>query len=233
METLKENNLFVISLGGSLVSPKTGFDPVFLKAFKALISAFIEEGKRFIIVTGGGNTARQYQAIAKEVGKLEPDDVDWIGIHATRLNAHLMRTIFRDLAYKVVVKDPTKKINWKGSKILIGAGWKPGWSTDYVSVKLAEAYGAKTVINMSNIDYVYDKDPRNDASAKKLENISWKDFRKIVGDKWIPGANLPFDPIASKEAEKLKLKVKFVKGTDLNCLSDAICDKIYKGSLIG
>ena len=99
--------------------------------------------------------------------------------------------------------------------------------------KISRSIWSKDGDNMSNIDYVYDKDPRNDASAKKLENISWKDFRKIVGDKWIPGANLPFDPIASKEAEKLKLKVKFVKGTDLNCLSDAICDKIYKGSLIG
>ncbi len=232
MAALVPNKLLVISLGGSLISPKEGLDPIFLKSFKDLIVTFIKKGYRFIIVTGGGNTAREYQAAAKELGKLESDDIDWIGIHATRLNAHLLRTIFRAFAYRVVVKNPTKKVGWGKQKILIGAGWKPGWSTDYVSVKLAEAYGAKVVINMSNIDYVYSQDPRANPEAEKIKKITWADFRKIVGNKWMPGGNFPFDPVAARAAERLHLIVKFVKGTNLVAVAQAVEGQVHSGTII-
>lgn len=228
---MKENKIIVLSLGGSLIAPQSGFDLVFLKSFKKFIENHIKNGFRFIIVCGGGYTARNYQAAAKQVGKLNSEDVDWIGIHSTRLNAHFMRTIFRQNAHAVVVKNPTIKLKW-GKPILIAAGWKPGWSTDYDAVKLAELYGAKTVVNLSNIEYVYDKDPKKFKDAKKIEKISWKDFRKIVGDKWMPGANLPFDPVASKEAERAKLQVVVMKGEKLAELSEFLVNKKVNGTII-
>ena len=89
----------------------------------------------------------------------------------------------------------------------MASGWKPGRSTDFDAVLLAKGCGAKTVVNLSNIDYVYDRDPRVNPGAKKFEKINWNDFRKIVGSKWSPGANVPFDPLAAKEAQKLGLSV--------------------------
>lgn len=226
-----KNEIFVLSLGGSLIAPKDGFDLEFLKGFKSLILKFVKKGARFIIVCGGGQTARSYQAIAREIGELEAEDIDWIGIHATRLNAHFMRTVFRRWAHPIVVKDPTRKLQWK-EKILVGSGWQPGCSTDFDAVKLAELYGAKLVINLSNIAYVCDKDPKKFPNAKKLEKISWANYRKIVGDKWSPGANWPFDPVASKEAEKMKLKVIVMDGANLQEVEKAIGGKKIKGTII-
>ncbi|MBU0546355.1 UMP kinase [Patescibacteria group bacterium] len=228
---MTNNKLTVISLGGSLIAPKEGFDIEFLKNFRDLIVKFIKNGHKFIIVCGGGQTARNYQSAARGAGELQADDIDWMGIHATRLNAHLMKTILRDYAHPIVIKNPTLKTEWD-EQVLLAGGWKPGWSTDYDAVKLAELYGAKTLINMSNISYVYDDDPRANPEAKKIENISWSDFRKIVGDEWSPGANTPFDPVASKEAEKLGLKVIFVKGTELSEVKKAILGKDYLGTTI-
>ena len=228
---MPEKEITVISLGGSLIAPKTGFNIPFLKSFKQIIVKFLEDNHRFIIVCGGGNTARLYQAAALEVGELTAEDIDWIGIHATRLNAHFMRTVFRKWAHPVVVKDPTRKLKWT-EEILIGAGWQPGWSTDYDAVKMAELYGAKVVVNLSNIEYVYSADPRKNPQAKRLEKIGWREFRKIVGNKWIPGANLPFDPIASREAEKMKLKVMVMSGNDLANVSQAIKGDNFKGTTI-
>lgn len=225
------DKITVLSLGGSLIAPKDGLDLQFLKGFKKMILGFIPQGHRFIIVCGGGQTARSYQAIARELGELTPEDIDWIGIHATRLNAHFMRTIFRRWANPVVVKNPTRKLKWT-EKILIGAGWQPGWSTDYDAVKLASLYGAQTVLNLSNIEYVYDSDPRQNPEAKRLTQISWKEFRKIVGNKWVPGANLPFDPIASREAEKAKLKVVVMNGKNLKEVTKAIKGQECKGTVI-
>lgn len=223
--------IIVLSLGGSLIAPKDGFDLKFLSGFKKMILNFLKSGYRFIIVCGGGQTARSYQTIARELGELTTDDIDWIGIHATRLNAHFMRTVFRKWAHPVVVKDPTRKLKWN-EEVLIGAGWQPGWSTDYDAVKMAELYGAQVVINLSNIEYVYSADPRKNPQAKRLENIGWRDFRKIVGNKWIPGANLPFDPIASREAEKMKLKVIVMSGNNLTNVSQAIKGEEFKGTTI-
>ena len=229
---MKKEKIVVLSLGGSLIIPKTGFDIKFLKAFKKLIIEQIKKGQRFVIVCGGGATARNYQLAVKNVSELVSEDVDWIGIHATRLNAHFMRTIFRQWANPEVIKNPTQKIKWT-EPVLIGAGWKPGCSTDYDAVLVARTYGAKEITNLSNIKYVYDSDPKENPKAKKLTKISWDDFRKIVGDKWIPGANLPFDPIASKEAAKQKMKVIVMSGANIKEVQKAIEGKKFQGTLIG
>ena len=58
-------------------------------------------------------------------------------------------------------------------------------------------------------------------------------FRKIVGSKWDPGLNLPFDPVAAKLGEKLKLKVIVMNGKPLSNLSNFLRGKAYKGTVIG
>jgi len=231
MAKLPPKKLIVLSLGGSLIVPKEGFDIPFLQEFKKFILKYLEKNYHFVIVCGGGSTCRVYQDAVRGVSELEDEDIDWLGIHTTRLNAHFMRTIFRKWAYPVVTKNPTKKMRWE-TGVLIGAGWKPGWSTDYVAVKLAKLYGAKTVINLSNIDYAYDKDPKVFKDAKKIKDIKWKEFRKIVGDKWVPGSNLPFDPIASQEAEKDKIKVIILKGNNLKQIGNALDGNPYQGTTV-
>lgn len=220
----------VISLGGSIIIPKTGFDIKFLRNFIKMILGFTNK-YRFILVCGGGNTARLYQGAVKQITKSTVEELDWLGIAATRLNAQLVKILFGKKAHTELVIDPLKKQNWK-TPIMLAAGWKPGFSTDYDAVLLAKKYDADTVINLSNIDYVYDKDPRINKDAKKMENIDWKQFQKIVGTKWVPGANLPFDPVASVLARKNKMKVLFVKGTQLVEVKKAIEGKKIKGTVI-
>jgi len=222
--------LYVISVGGSLIVPDE-IDTTFLSSFKQFIIKRIEKGDRFILIAGGGKTARKYQKAAAEVSGIDNEEKDWIGIHSTRLNAHLLRTIFKIWANPKVVSDFEDDIDFK-EKILVGAGWKPGCSTDFDAVHIAKKYHADTIINLSNIDYVYTEDPKLNPKAKKIENISWKDFRKIVGDVWDPGMSAPFDPIASREAEKAKIKVAIMNGRDLSNLNDFLDGKKFKGTLI-
>ncbi|MFA6551828.1 MAG: UMP kinase [Patescibacteria group bacterium] len=225
------DNFQVLSLGGSLIVPKTGIDWKFLKEFRSLIKEKIKSGQKFIIIAGGGTTCRHYQQAANKVVKLQPVDVDWLGIHASRLNAHLLRTVFFDLAHFEVIKDPTHKIK-TDAKIIIAGGWKPGWSTDYDAVMLAKTYGANEVINLSNIDYVYDKDPKKFSGATKIAKINWPDFKKIVGDKWIPGLSKPFDPIASKLAAELNLKVIIINGRKIANLKKCLAGEKFWGTII-
>ncbi|MEA1962881.1 MAG: UMP kinase [Patescibacteria group bacterium] len=234
---MPKSEYYVISLGGSLIVPKTGIDWKFLKKFRALIIKEIKKNKKFIIITGGGNTARDYQAAARKVTKLTNDDKDWIGIHSTRLNAHLIKTIFRKYAHPRVNKNPRIKADirehfQKNEKIMVAAGWRPGWSTDYVAAILAERLGAKTVINLSNIKYAYDKDPKKYKNAKKIKEIDWPNFRKIVGNKWDPGLNAPFDPVASRHAEEQGLKVIIAEGRNIKNLERIFKAEKFQGTTI-
>ena len=220
----------VISLGGSIIVPKE-IDIAFLKRFKAFIEAHVRRGYRFVIVSGGGSTCRMYQKAASAVELMDREDLDWLGIHATRLNGHLLRTIFRKIANPVVLKNPSRPL-WFREPVLIAAGWKPGFSTDYDTVLLARRFGAKTVINLSDTDYVYTKDPKLHKDAKPLTQMGWKEFRRMVGTRWVPGMNVPFDPLASGLAEKLGLRVAMLKGTNLSNLEDFLAGRKFKGTLI-
>lgn len=221
---------YIISLGGSLIVPDE-IDTKFLRGFRKVIEGRIKLGEKFLLITGGGRTSRRYSEAAKVLGELNSDDLDWLGIHSTRLNGHLLRTIFRKHAHRRIITNPTRPER-AGEPIVIAAGYRPGWSTDYDAVLLAKKYHADAVLNLSNIDYVYSKDPRKFKSAAPIKEISWTDFRKIVGDKWDPGLNLPFDPVASRLAQKLKLKVVILNGKNLNNLSSFLGGKKFNGTVI-
>jgi uridylate kinase len=225
----KPGQTIVLSLGGSLVVPD-GIDVPFLKGFRTFVLGQLRKGRRLVIIVGGGMVCRRYQAAASAVSKLTRDDVDWLGIHSTRLNAHLIRTVLRDVAHPQIVKDPTQRTAFRKG-VLVAAGWKPGFSTDYDAVMLAKRFRSGVVINLSNVDYAYDKDPKYHKDAKPLERLSWPDFRRLVGNRWDPGLNAPFDPVASREAQRLGLSV-LIAGRDLENVKAFLDGKPFRGTLI-
>ena len=120
----------------------------------------------------------------------------------------------------------------KDKKILVGGGWKPGHSSDGSAVALAQTLGAKKLVNLSNIDYVYTADPRKDPNAQKIEKINWVDFRKLLPEGWNPGISAPFDPIAAQMAQELNLEVVVMNGKNLVNLENYIEGKEFIGTVV-
>ncbi|MBR4464247.1 MAG: UMP kinase [Treponema sp.] len=226
----------VLSVGGSIVAPEFP-DTDFVKRFVEMAKSYLEANKedRLILVVGGGGPARIYQKAFRDVTGTAPDgDVmaaDWIGIMATRLNAQFVKACFGNLCQDDVVTDPTAALKFTG-RVLVAAGWKPGFSTDNDAVLLAEKFDADTVVNLSNIEKVYTDDPRKNPDAKPLDTISWADFRKMVGDEWVPGKNCPFDPIASKKAAEMGLTVICAGGKNIANTQAILEGKDYTGTTI-
>ncbi|HOZ72319.1 MAG TPA: UMP kinase [Spirochaetales bacterium] len=224
----------VLSLGGSIVAPDVP-DAAFVKAFALTARRWLDAdaARRLIVVVGGGGPARAWQKAYRDAADApDADAQDWIGIMATRLNAQLVRSLFLDLCPHEVVTDPTSVAVF-GGRVLVAAGWKPGFSTDFDAVVLAERFQADVVVNLSNIAKVYTADPRTDPNAKAIDDISWKDFRAMVGDEWTPGKNVPFDPVASRRAEQLGLRVVCAAGKDLANLEAILDGKPFVGTTIG
>lgn len=222
----------VVSVGGSLIVPDN-IDTDFLRNFKEHIFTHIKAGVRFVIITGGGKTARRYQQTANEVTPLTPEDLDWLGIHATRLNGHLLRAIFYEVAYPVILDNPEKlEAMDKDGSVIVAAGWKPGHSTDFVAVEIAKRLGAKKLANLSNIDYVFTSDPKQDPDAKPIETISWSDFRTMIPSEWDPGLSSPFDPVAAKDAQEAGLEVAVINGARLDEFDHFVRDESFVGTRI-
>ena len=220
----------IISLGGSLIVPDN-IDIDFLKDFKTLILSHVAKGRKFVIITGGGKICRRYQDAAKKLTNTSNEDLDWIGIASLKLNAELLRVIFGEYVHNEVIADLATHFSLDKS-IVVGSAYEPGHSTDYDAVLAAKNLGAKKIINLSNIDYVYDSDPKINPNAKKIDQISWADYRKIIPKEWISGLNSPFDPTASETAEKEDLQVIIMNGKPIDNLAKCLNGEKFLGTII-
>jgi len=231
---MSKKDRIIISVGGSLIVPAGGIDTNFLSSLNKFIRKQLEDNpnRQFFLVIGGGTTARHYRDAGRKVvgHELPPDDLDWLGIHSTRLNAHLIRTIFRDIAHPFIIKN-YEIIRKAHESVVVASGWKPGFSTDYDAIMLCDDYQIQSVINLSNVTQVYDKDPNEFKDASPIKKMSWKDFRKLVGDEWIPGLHAPFDPIAAKKAQELGVKVA-VMGSDFMNIKKYLDGEPFIGTVI-
>ena len=245
----------VVALGGSIIFPEQ-IDAQFIGRFSRFIRTFVKKRTKFVIVIGGGRLSRLFQTAAKQISNITDEDKDWIGIHATRLNAHLLRTVFRDIADPVVL-DSRHKLKKLRFPVTIASGWRPGWSTDYVAVALAKDFGAGEVVvagkpghvyphtrtkKITNVYRgstssfgvgVYDKDDDMLDTNNPYKKLTWREYRKLIPAKWIPGSHAPVDPVAARLAEKEGIKAIVLNGKDLKNFENLLKGKDFKGTIVG
>jgi uridylate kinase len=242
----REREKVVISLGGSIICPGVTpelYDYSYIDELVSFIGDQVKDDpkKLFFLVTGGGALARLLQGAGRERKRPLTDlQKDWLGIHATRSNAQVLKTeaetLREGITHSHIIKhyEIIRRIETH-EQIVCAAGWKPGRSTDYCAVQLCEDYHAPEVINLTNIPKVYTADPKKDHDAKPLDEITWTQYREQVlgeGVKWSPGLNTPFDPIASELAQRIGIRVAIMDGHDLKNLENYLDGKPFVGTVI-
>lgn len=222
---------FVIDLGGSLIYPKRLNFP-FLVKFSSFIKREIKKGKKFIIVSGGGELARIYQRALDKIGRFSKKEKDILGILATKLNAYFLKILFRKYAYPQILDKEKKIKSFKNFSVILASGLKPGASTDLVSLKLAKDFKVKNIIFLTNVSYIYDKDPKRYRKVKPFKRLTFKDYRTLFNSSWRPGMKIPIDPLAVKFAQKEKLKIILALGKDLKNLKKILDKRDFKGTFV-
>lgn len=228
---MAKEKIFVLDLGGSVIFPEN-LDSLFLKKFSSFIKREIKEGKKFIIVTGGGKLARQYQKTLRIIGKFNSTDKDRLGIQATRLNSYLLKTIFKEKSFPVIFDKRFKVKNFEKYSVILASGWKPGYSTDFVALQIAFDFNMKKAISLGNIDYVYTKDPQKNKKAKPIKKLTWENYLKLIPSKWKPGLRVPVDPKAARFAKRYKLEVIIAGAKNFSNLKKILEGKKFKGTTI-
>ncbi len=211
----------VISLGGSLITPKDDF--------LEKVADFIKKTSKKIdlyVVVGGGKIAKNYIKVARKFCNDERF-LDKIGIAATRLNAFLLASFF-----KKTIPYTVKKASTMQPPVIMG-GTTPGHSTDAVAAMLAKKVKADLLVIATDVDGIYDKDPKKYRNAKKFDKIKIDDLIKIVGNKWKKaGEKIVVDAIACKIIKKEKIRAVVLNGKDLKQLENAIYGKKFNGTII-
>jgi len=199
----------VISLGGSIITPDK-IDTKFLKQFKNTINKF--KHYKFIIVCGGGKTARNYIEAGKKEN-LSIKDLSLLGILSTRLNAELVAEMFNQDTVPIT---NNQLYRMKERIIVCGAlGERPGMTSDANAAELAKALKAKYFINMTNVSGLYTDDPKKNKKAKLIEIISAKEFHKIIQKiKFKAGQHFVLDQKASAIILKHKIPTLIIKGNE-------------------
>ena len=117
-------------------------------------------------------------------------------------------------------------------KRVIMGGTEPGHTTDAVSLLLAEALSRDTVVNVTNVDYLYDRDPKV-KGAKKIENITYSDATKMItSEKRGAGANFPLDILSLNIARRSGIKIKIVSFRDPSNAFKAIDGRKFEGTTV-
>lgn len=221
----------VVSIGGSVLVPDSD-DADYIKSLASLLKE-ISISHRLFIVTGGGRIARFYIKLGRSLG-ISENELDELGIGATRLNALLLIQTLKDKANPKPVMTIEEAAEAAGKYgIVIMGGTIPGHTTDAVSASLAEKVGAVRLINATNVDGVYDFDPKKNPEAKKFDKMSFEQLNSIVsGDHGKAGPNVIFDPKGAEIIAKVKIPLLVCNGRNIEALKNAILGKEFEGTII-
>jgi uridylate kinase len=206
----EEPKTIVISLGGSVINPGE-IDGKFIMEFTSLIIEQVETtNKSFIIICGGGKVAREYIKGTPE--ELPNGQRDLVGIKATWLNAQVVIANMKGYAPKQPSQDFYEFMeNLKNYRIIVGGGFIPSLTTDEDAAVCADYVKSPYMINITNVDGIYEEDPRKKPEAKRYEKLSYVEYMKMVLEKETkPENSFPFTLIATKLAERAKSRVLIV-----------------------
>jgi uridylate kinase len=229
------SEIIILKVGGSVlsVSEENFFNYNYALQLKKII--LNNPTKQFILISGGGFLAKKYIYFLKQFN-IPDKDLDFAGIYSNNLNAQLLRIALSDISESNILINESifddSKINFDRQVLVVG-GSKPGQSGDAVAISIALKFNSKKIFILKDIDGVYSDNPKANQDAKRFDNLSWNEYKNIVGDQeFKPKMSLPIDPVATKMCIENGIEVVILKGEDLENLEKAIRRENFIGTII-
>lgn len=145
----------------------------------------LDMGFSIAIVVGGGNFWR-----GKANDFMERQTSDYIGMLATTMNALALQDAFRQIGVPVRVetaiemrkvaefylREKCEKHLEKGRVVIFGCGTgNPFFSTDTAAALRAAEINADILVKATNVDGIYDKDPKKYNEAKLIKETTYNE----------------------------------------------------------
>ena len=147
-----------------------------------VIKESVDEGIELAIVVGGGNFWR-----GRSSGKMDRTRADHMGMLATSINSLALADALEQLGVTArvqtaiemrqiaepYIRNKAVRHLEKGRVVIFGCGTgNPFFSTDTAAALRAAEIGADVIFKATNVDGVYDSDPKLNPDAKKYDTLS-------------------------------------------------------------
>jgi uridylate kinase len=222
----------IVSIGGSVLLTGTG-DREYLEALADVLRR-VGRTIPLVVTAGGGRTAREYIRLGRELGLTEVE-LDEIGIDVTRLHARLLAARIGPPtpAHPPVTIAQAVHELVRNSPVILG-GTEPGHTTDGVAALVAARVRADRLVNATDVDGIYEHDPRTHPDARRLERLPWAEFRARVHEATSgeAGQNFLFDRLGADTLARARIPLWVVNGRDLANLEAAIEGRPFVGSRV-
>ena len=205
----KQKKILVIKLSGSVFNFKTTSKS--LREY-AQVLLDIQTKVQPVVVSGGGIIARHYVNLARSLGSDE-SSLDEMGIEISRLNAMLLSAALGDYVYPVIPSNLEEiSIACQSGKIIISGGLHPGQSTNATAALICEKIKADRFLNATDVDGIYDSDPKKNAKAKMFKEITIKKCLDLLNNESTQAGNYELmDIVAMKVIERSKIPTYVIK----------------------
>ena len=201
----------LIRIGGSVVASPINTD--LMSKYVEKILSLKAQGHEIVVVVGGGKLAREFIKVARELD-LEMKDQDEVAISVSRLFAQLFLKKFgAESCGKVALTLDDSARCLEQGKIVIMGGLKPGITTDAVVALVAERVDADLLVKGTDQEGIYNKDPRKNPDAIKLDQISYAELQSVFSEsEHKAGIHQIVDPEAVKVLMRTRVKLVVVSG---------------------
>ncbi len=177
----------MLKLSGEALMPKggNGIDPDVLHAIAAEIKEVHALGCELAIVIGGGNI---FRGLAGSARGMDRANADYMGMLATVINALALQDALertgvmtrvlsaismQQIAEPYIRRRAVRHLE-KGRVVIFGAGTgNPFFTTDTAASLRAVEIGARVILKATNVDGIYDADPKKTPGANKFDDLSY------------------------------------------------------------
>ena len=212
---------WVIKIGGSLLFNEN--KELNLKKIKEFCDIFENTlgSDTVVIICGGGIIAREYINAVRSIDENEAV-CDSFGIELSRINAKLIISFLKEKAYPLVPKSVEElSLATLFKKIIAMGGLQPGQSTTSVAVEVAEFINVNQLVILTDVEGIYDKDPKKYENARLIPKLSYKELQNLIlsssGDKQAAaGEYRIFDAVSLQILKRSKIEAHIMSGIDLD-----------------
>lgn len=179
--------LLKLSGEGLMGDGEYGIDPATVERMGREIKKVIDLGVQVCLVIGGGNIFRGISGVATGI---ERTSADYMGMLATVMNAVAVQSVLErmglDTRVQSAIPMPTVcepfirrravRHMEKGRVVIFAAGTgNPFFTTDTAAALRAVEMGCDALLKGTQVDGVYDSDPKKNPNAKRFDRLNYRD----------------------------------------------------------
>jgi len=186
MPTKKKFKRVLLKLSGeSLAESGSGIDAQTTESLAAELAKVNKKGVALAIVVGGGNIWRfRDNTDAKFLEREQSDKLGMLAtvfngtalaaaLQAKKINAVAFSAIDNPVLPRYEICSAKNVLESGGIAIVTGGTSNPYFTTDSAAALRAVELGCDRVLKATNVDGVYDSDPRKNKNAKLLKKLSF------------------------------------------------------------